>query len=88
MCMNQIVLKYVERYGITVITSIMLVFLYINSEKRAAATQASLIVQMAKSQNDVMQKWEKTLELSEARSMAQIKLVSACCQSRKLRDDE
>lgn len=71
MHMNAIIEKILEKFGLTAITTILLI-LYHQSETS----------RWERNQQDIMVRWEQTLKQSEERSTEQLKLVSQCCQTR------
>jgi len=81
MCMQSIIEEILKKYGLTVVTTGLLVGYHLSEERRWTTNQADSMMQWMKSQDDLMERWKETLQQSQDRSDAQLRLVSACCQA-------
>lgn len=68
--MNAIISSMLEKFGLTIVTTVLLI-LYHQSETN----------RWEKNQQDLMTRWEQTLNQSEQRATDQLKLISDCCKA-------
>lgn len=70
--MYSIISSMLEKFGLTVVTTVLLILYHQSETKR-----------WERNQQDVMTRWEQTLNQSEQRAADQLKLVSDCCKAQK-----